>query len=73
MVPKVKYFSLEGCDSPAITRTSHGQIIGSNELTLGVCLGGTVLFLLVKREEAETNWVHLSWLGILVFLRMCWS
>ena len=52
MVPKVKYFSLGGCDGPAITRTSHRQINGSDDLTP---LGGTVLCLPVKWLKAETN------------------
>ena len=33
---------------------------------------GNVLFLLVKQEEAETNWVHPRRLEILVFGRVCW-
>ena len=40
MVSKVKYFSLGGCSSPAITRTSCRQINGSNDVMLGVPLGG---------------------------------
>ena len=47
-----------------LTRTFNGQINGSNELLPGVYLGGTVLFLLAKWEEAETNWVHPTRLGI---------
>ena len=48
MVLQVKYFSLGGCGDPAITKASHGQINGANEITLGVCLGGTVLRLIAK-------------------------
>ena len=40
MVLQVKYFSLGGCGSPAITRT-YRQIDGSNDVTLGIHLGGT--------------------------------
>ena len=68
-----KYFSLGGCDGPAITRTSHRQINGSNDLMLGVPLGGTVLFLHVKWVKAETNWVHPRRLEILIFERVYWS
>ena len=73
MAPKVKYFSLGGCGSHAITRTFHRQISGSNDLMLGVCLGGTVLYLPVKRLKAKTNWVHPGRLRILIFGRVCWS
>ena len=70
---KRKYFSLGGCDGPAITRTSHGQINGSNDLMLGIPLGGTVLFLPVKWLKVETHWVHPRRLGILIFGRVYWS
>ena len=73
MVPKVKYFSLGGCGGPAITRTSYGQINGSNDVTLSVPLGGTVLCLPVKWLKVKTNWVHPGRLGILIFGRVCWS
>ena len=33
---------------------SHGQINGSNEVTFGILLGGTVLFLPVKRLRVVT-------------------
>ena len=58
MVLKVKYFSLGGYGSPVITRTSYGQINGSNDVTLGVPLEGTVLFLPDKWLKAKTCWVH---------------
>ena len=35
-------------------KASHGQINGSNEVTFGTLLGGTVLFLPVKQLRAET-------------------
>ena len=73
MVLKVKYFSLGGFDSPAITKTSCGQINGSNDVTLGVPLGGTVLCLPVKQLKVETNWVHPERLGILIFGGVYWS
>ena len=73
MVLKVKYFSLGGCGSPVITRAFHGQINGSNDMTLGVSLGGTVLFLPIKQLKAETNLVHPGRLGILIFGRVYWS
>ena len=57
MVPQVKYFSLGGCGSPAITKASYGGINGSNEVSLGISLGGTVLFLPVECLKAKTNWV----------------
>ena len=40
MVPQVKYFSLGVCSSPTITRASCRQINGSNEVSLGIPLGG---------------------------------
>ena len=73
MFPKVKYFSLGGCGSPAVTRTSYGQINGSKDVMLGVPLGGTVLHLPVKQLKAKTNWVYPRRLGILIFGRVCWS
>ena len=50
-----KYFTLGGCCGPEITSASYRQINGSNEVSLGIPLGGTVLFLPVK---AKTNWGH---------------
>ena len=73
MVPKVKYFSLGGCGSPAITRTSYGQISDSNDVMLDVPLEGTVLFLPVKQLKAKNNLVHPRRFGILIFGRVCWS
>ena len=73
MVPQVKYFSLGGCGSPAITSACYGQINGSNEVSLGIPLGGTVLFLPVKQLKAKTNWGHPRGLGILIFGRVYWS
>ena len=74
VVLKVKYFSLGVCGSPVITtRTSFGQINGSNDVMLGVPLWGTVLCLSVKQLKAKTNWVHPGRLGILIFGRVCWS
>ena len=46
-------------------KASHRQINGSNEIMLGVPLGGTVLFLPAKRQEVETIYRHPIWLGIL--------
>ena len=37
---------------------SHGQINGSNEVTFGILLGGTVLFLPVKRLRVVTSNRH---------------
>ena len=48
MVPQAKYFSLGGCGVFCNENASHGQINGSNEVTFGILLGGTVLFLPVK-------------------------
>ena len=36
----------------------HGQINGSNEVTFGILLGGTVLFLPVKRLRVVTSNRH---------------
>ena len=72
VVLKVKYFSLGGCGSPAITRISYRQINGSNDVMLCVPLGGTVLCLPIKWLKAKTNWVHPGRLGILMFGRVCW-
>ena len=44
-------------------KASHGQINGSNEMMLGTPLGGTVLFLPVRWEEAETIYRHPTLLG----------
>ena len=62
-----KYFTLGGCCSPESkiflfgrvwqscnNKASHRQINGSTEIILGVSFGGIVLFLPVKRQEAET-------------------
>ena len=37
---------------------SHGQINGSNEVTFGTLLGGTVLFLPVKWLRVVTSYRH---------------
>ena len=37
---------------------SHGQINGSNEVMFGILLGGTVLFLPVKRLRVVTSNRH---------------
>ena len=37
---------------------SHGQINGSNEVTFGILLGGTVLFLPVKQLRVVTSNRH---------------
>ena len=63
-----KYFTLGGCCGPASKiflfgrmwhfcneNASHRQIIGSNEVTFGVLLGGTVLFLPVKGLRVVTS------------------
>ena len=44
-------------------KASHGQIIGSNCMMLGTPLGGTVLFLPARLQEAETIYRHPMWLG----------
>ena len=49
----------QSCNNKAF----HGRINDSNEMTLGVPLGGTVLFLPVKQQEAETIYRHPMWLG----------
>ena len=43
-------------------KASHGQINGSNEVTFGTLLGGTVLFLPVRQLRAETSYRHPRWL-----------
>ena len=57
MVPQVKYFSLGGCGISAM-KSSHRQINGSNEVTFGILLEGTVLFLPVKRLRVMTSNGH---------------
>ena len=42
-------------------KASHGQINGSNEVTFGTLLEGTVLFLPVKQLRAETSYRHPRW------------
>ena len=72
-----RYFTLGGCCSyqsktfpfermwqSCNNKASHRQINDSIEIMLGVYLGGTVLFLLAKREEAETTSIHPKRLGI---------
>ena len=58
-------------------KASHGQIIGSNEVTLGTLLGGTVLFLPVRQQKAKTIYRHLcglkDWKKILYLQRVLWS
>ena len=67
-----KYFSLGGCGSPEITNASYGQINGSNEVFIGMPLGGTVLFLPVKWLKAkaigatEKAWYIDIWESVLV-------
>ena len=71
-----KYFTLVGCCSPESkiflygrlwwscnNKAFHRQINGSIKITLGVYLGGTVLFLLAKWEEGETIYIHPKRLG----------
>ena len=66
-----KYFTLGGCCVSASEiflfgrmwrfcneNASHGQINGSNEVTFGILLGGTVLFLPVKRLRVVTSNRH---------------
>ena len=53
-----EYFSLGGCGSSEMTKASHGQINGSNEVMFGTLLGGTVLFLPVRWRRAETSYRH---------------
>ena len=54
-------------------KASHGQINGSYEMILGVPLGGTVLFLPAKQQEAETIYRHPMWLGILEKKIVLWE
>ena len=58
MVLQAKYFSLGGCGISAMDNASHGQINGSNGVTFGILLGGTVLFLPVKRLRVVTSNRH---------------
>ena len=66
-----KYFTLGGCCVSASEiflfrrmwrfcneNASHGQINGSNEVMFGILLGGTVLFLPVKRLRVVTSNRH---------------
>ena len=53
--------SLGGCGGSEMT-ASHRQINGSNEVTFGTLLGGTVLFLPVRWLRAETSYRHPRWL-----------
>ena len=66
-----KYFTLGGCCVSVSEiflfgrmwrfcndKASHGQINGSNEVTFGILLGGTVLFLPVKRLRVVTSNRH---------------
>ena len=58
-------------------KASHRQINGSNEVTFGTLLGGTVLFLPVRWQKAKTINRHPTWLErlakILYFGRVLWS
>ena len=58
MSPQVKYFSLGGMWRFCNEIASHRQINGSNEVTFGILLGGTVLFLPVKQLRVVTSNRH---------------
>ena len=62
MSPQVKYFSLGGCGISAMKMLPTDRLMGSNEVTFGILLGGTVLFLPVKRLRVVTSNRHPKWL-----------
>ena len=61
--PESKIFLFGRMWQSCNNKASNRQINSSIEITLGVYLGGTVLFLLAKREEAETIYIHPRRLG----------